>query len=212
MILHQKQTVIAYRCPHCGCTATGLVGSFALGADLFRLKCDCGQSEAVVMKTQEGKIRITVPCIVCPKPHTYLISASLFFEKDIFILGCTAYGVDLCFIGDEHKVSDAIRESNEVLLQLLGEDGGSVEDLKKINGEKDLTDPQVLEIVMFVIHDLADAGAIECRCEDGSEYNVEIHDDCVIVKCQKCGAQAKIPTTSVGEANEFLRIEHLKLL
>ena len=210
MILHQKQTVLAYRCPKCGYTTTGIVGSFALNADMFRLKCDCGQSEALVSKTHDDKIRVTVPCIVCPKPHTYLVNSSLFFEKDVFILGCTAYGVDLCFIGDEQRVSDAICESNEVLLELLG-DESSFEDLKKVNEEKDLTDPQVLEIVMFVIHDLAEAGEIECRCEDGGEYDVEIHDDCVVIRCKKCGAQARISTTSVGEANDFLRLEHLKL-
>ena len=85
-ILEQKQTILAYRCPHCGCVVTGLVGSFALNADMFRLKCECEGSEALVVKTNEGKIRITIPCLVCPKPHTYLVNASLFFEKELFVL------------------------------------------------------------------------------------------------------------------------------
>lgn len=211
MILEPKQTVIAYRCPHCGCAVTGLVGSFALSADMFRLKCECGHSEALIVKTGEGKIRITVPCLVCPKPHTYLINASLFFEKDLFVLNCSLCGLDLCFIGGDDQVAEAIQASNEALIEMLGGDEAALENLKQMNEEKQLTDPQVLEIVMFVIHDLAEAGAIECRCEDGGAYEVEIHDDCVVIKCTRCGAEARISTTSVGEANDFLGLEHLTL-
>jgi hypothetical protein len=211
MILEQKQTILAYRCPHCGCVVTGLVGSFALNADMFRLKCECDNSEALVVKTNEGKIRITIPCLVCPKPHTYLVNASLFFEKELFILNCSLSGLDLCFIGGSEEVSEAIRLSNEAMIEMLGGDPAALENLKEINKEKDLTDPQVLEIVMFVIHDLAEAGEIQCRCQDGGNYEVEIHDDCVVIKCTVCGAEARISTTSVGEANDFLGIDHLTL-
>jgi len=211
MILEQKQTVLAYRCPHCGCMVTGLVGSFALNADMFRLRCECDHSEALVVKTNEGKIRITVPCLVCPKPHTYLVNASLFFEKELFVLNCSLCGLDLCFIGGDAEVSDAIKLSNEALIEMLGGDEAALESLKQMNREKNLTDPQVLEIVMFVIHDLAEAGEIECRCSDGGHYEVEIHDEYVRIHCTECGAEAKIPTTSVSEANDFLGMEHLTL-
>ena len=211
MILEQKQTVLAYRCPHCGCVVTGLVGSFALNADMFRLKCECDHSEALIVKNAEGKIRITVPCLVCPKPHTYLINASLFFEKELFVLNCSLCGLDLCFIGGDAEVSEAIRQSNEALIEMLGGDAEALEQLKKINEERDLTDPQVLEIVMFVIHDLAEAGEIECRCTEAGHYEVAIHDDCVVIHCTECHAEARISTTSVGEANDFLGLEHLVL-
>ncbi|MBO5111476.1 MAG: hypothetical protein J6D21_12275 [Clostridia bacterium] len=211
MILEQKQTLLAYRCPHCGCVVTGLVGSFALNADMLRLKCECGNSEALVVKTHEGKIRITVPCLVCPKPHTYLVNTSLFFEKELFVLNCSLSGLDLCFIGGTEEVAEAIEASNAALIEMLGGDEAALENLKQINQEKDLTDPQVLEIVMFVIHDLAEAGEIECRCQHGGNYAVDIHDDCVVIQCTECGAEAKISTTSVGEANDFLGLEHLTL-
>ena len=140
MILEQKQTILAYRCPHCGCVVTGLVGSFALNADMFRLKCECEGSEALVVKTNEGKIRITIPCLVCPKPHTYLVNASLFFEKELFVLNCSLSGLDLCFIGGCEEVAEAIRLSNEAMIEMLGGDPDALENLKEINKEKDLTD------------------------------------------------------------------------
>ena len=35
MILEQKQTHVAYHCPHCGMAVLGYVGEFALAADII---------------------------------------------------------------------------------------------------------------------------------------------------------------------------------
>ena len=39
-----------------------------------------------------------------------------------------------------------------------------------------MTDPQVLEIVLFVVRDLDEEGKIKCRCGEGEEreYDAEI--------------------------------------
>ena len=37
MVLQQKQTTVAYRCPECGSIVLSLVGVFALSADMIRL-------------------------------------------------------------------------------------------------------------------------------------------------------------------------------
>ena len=55
MIIEQKQTHIAYHCPHCGTAVLGYVGEFALSADMLKLKCDCGQSEMTVTYTNDKK-------------------------------------------------------------------------------------------------------------------------------------------------------------
>ena len=88
MILNQKQTTIAYRCPHCGATVISLVGVFALTADMLRMKCPCGESELSVVYTKDKKIRLTVPCFLCPTPHNFMVSASLFFSSDILLFPC----------------------------------------------------------------------------------------------------------------------------
>ena len=86
MVLQQKQTTVAYRCPECGAIVLSLVGIFALTADMIRLKCPCGQSELEILYTKDKKVRLTVPCFACPTSHSYLISSSLFFEKELFTL------------------------------------------------------------------------------------------------------------------------------
>ena len=80
--------------------------------------------------------------------------------------------------------------------------------------EATITDPQILEIVMFVINDLDAEGKIYCKCgddEDGKQYDAEILDDGVKVTCRKCGASRLIPTDSNLGAHAFLNADALYL-
>lgn len=210
MILNPKQTTLAYRCPSCGGVPTSIVGVFSLSGNLFRLKCPCHGSEMTVEKTNDGKMNLTVPCIACSYPHSYTVSSSIFFDSDIFIIPCSLSGIDLCFIGKEEQVRDAVQKSNEELLAMLGEQ--DIDSLK--NQEKDkkfLSDPQILEIVKFVINDLNEEGEIYCNCNGRGEYSCDIYDEHLTVRCVKCGAKADIPINSTIKAHDFLECDKLIL-
>ena len=56
MIIDQKKTTLAYRCPHCGAVPTSMVGAFSLSGDLFKLKCSCGNSHLTVEKTNDDTV------------------------------------------------------------------------------------------------------------------------------------------------------------
>ena len=72
MVIDQKQTTVAYRCPECGAGVISVVGLFALSADMVKLKCTCGKSEMqVVYRRDEGQMRVNIPCIFCNKPHNF---------------------------------------------------------------------------------------------------------------------------------------------
>ena len=88
MVLDAKQTTVAYRCPHCGAGVMSVVGLFSLSADMVKLKCTCGESEMSVVYSKDGKIRLTVPCILCPKPHVFTLNSSVFFKNELFVLPC----------------------------------------------------------------------------------------------------------------------------
>ena len=85
--------------------------------------------------------------------------------------------------------------------------------------EEHVTDPQVLDIVMFVIRDLDDEGKIRCKCpertesdgEGDSEYDAEVLPDGVRVTCRRCGATKLIPTQSLMQAHDFLNCDSLIL-
>lgn len=212
MILNQRETTVAYRCPVCGSGVLSLVGVFALTADMFKLKCPCGGSELLISYTQDKKIRLSVPCIICQQPHNYVISSALFFGKELFVVGCSFSAIDLCFIGHQDAVSEALGRSETELLELLQQSGiESFEDLRHLD-EHVLPDAQVFDIVLFVVRELEAEGNIHCNCESGhGRYDVEITNDSIRVFCKNCQAENNFPADSINSANAFLNCESLVL-
>ena len=211
MVLENKQTTVAYRCPHCGAGVMSAVGIFNLSADMVKLKCSCGESEMTVVRTRDGKIRFTVPCILCPNPHNFTVSSSLFFGKELFVLPCPYSDINICMMGDTNYVKAELSRTELELLDLLEKNGLS--NFDDFHGEQFLSDPQVTEIVTYVIKELDEEGRIRCRCQDGAEgeYDAEIQRDGIFVSCKKCGASKMIPTDSLIGANDFLNADSLEL-
>lgn len=212
MILDPKQTTVAYRCPECGSVVRGAVGMFSLTADMLRLKCPCGGSALEIVYTRDKKMRLTVPCFVCPSPHTYLVSSAVFFKNEIFTLACTCSGIDICFIGSESAVDRAIEENERELYELAGENGVSL--LAQARDEVDLdsiSDPQVIDVLRYVLSELSEEGNIHCHCADGGEYELQLGDESVYIVCNKCDAQLEIPAGSVDAAYAFLNADSITL-
>lgn len=211
MILEPKKTTVAYRCPECGAGVLSVVDIFALSANRVKLKCDCGKSEMDVVIQNDDKIRLTVPCIFCRKPHVFTVNKQIFYGRDLFVLPCPYSDINICFMGDSNHVKAEVARSELELLDMLEENG--ISDFSAFDGDDEmLPDPQVFEIIMFVIHDLEAEGKIFCRCHDGEgNYDAEVTDDGVRVFCRKCGAERIVPTDSLIGAHDFLNCDSLTL-
>lgn len=220
MILDAKQTTVAYRCPHCGSAVLSAVGLFSLtgSADLVKLKCTCGKSEMTVAYGKDGKIRLSVPCFACAKPHSFTVSSQVFFGRDLFLLPCPYTDLNIAATGEINQVKAEMARSELELLDLLEKSG--IKDPERLRAEeKALPDPQIVDIVTFVIHDLDAEGKIYCKChpkdapESGEErtYDVEITEEGILVRCQTCGASRLIPTDSGLSAHAFLNADALYL-
>ena len=214
MVLDSKQTTVAYRCPHCGMGVMSAVNLFALSADMVKLKCSCGKSEmTVVMSKNDSKVRLTVPCILCANPHTFTLSSSLFFDKDLFTMPCPYSNVGVACIGEINQVKAELAREELALLDMMEKSG--LENYDQYHTDEEaLPDPQILEIVMFVINDLDAEGKIFCKCDrddDGREYDAAVTDEGVLVTCRKCGASRLIPTDSRLGAHAFLNADALYL-
>ena len=132
---------------------------------------------------------------------------------------CPYTDIELCCVGDENYVKAEMSRSELELLDLLEQHGFSdFRELSEANGHPEEecfpTDPQVRDIVMFVIRDLDEEGKIKCRCTSRREdhgYDVDIRDDGVLVSCPDCGAARLIPTDSSLAAHAFLNSDSLDL-
>ena len=212
MILNQKQTTLAYRCPHCGSAVTSLIGVFSLSADMIRMKCPCGGSDLSVVYTKDKKVRLQIPCFLCPKPHTFTISSQLLLETDLMAFHCPYSGINIGFVGNKESVDRAFEDANRELESILGEeDFSSLSDNRHKRADM-FSDPQIMDILMYVIHELNAEGEIRCKCPEGhGHYAVDILDEGVKISCEDCGASTLIPTDSIVSANAFLHCTHIDL-
>lgn len=227
MVLESKQTTVAYRCPHCGSGVLSAVGMFSLAADMVKLKCSCGHSELEMVYSKDGKVRLKVPCLICPNGHSYTVSKNIFFGRDVFVLPCPVSNINIGFMGNIDHVKFELSRTELELLEILEENG--VESFSALHGDNDdnmLSDPQIEEIVMFVIHDLEAENKIYCKCNPAPDgkvapvaddaqperiYDVEIVEDGIKVSCTECGCSRVIPTDGLLSAHAFLNADALYL-
>ncbi len=225
MVIESKQTTLAYRCPECGGGVISLVGLFSLSADMIKLKCSCRESDMqVVYRREENQMRLSIPCIFCRKPHTYNISSNMFFSKDIFLLPCPYSDINIGFVGEENRVKAELARTELELLDMLEENG--ITDFKSLHGdEEDMPDPQVMDVIAYIVRELDAEGRIFCSCypegreplpdgeldREDSSYSVAMTDNGVEIACTKCGAKKNIPTDSMLTAHAFLNSDFLKL-
>ena len=193
-----------------------VVGLFALSADMIKLKCTCGNSEMSVVYSRDGKVRLNVPCILCPNPHSYTVSSTVFFKNELFVLPCPISDINICMMGETNQVKAELARTELELLDILEENG--LESFDIFHSEQTLTDPQILDIIMFVINDLDAEGKIYCNCprkENGeaadSSFDVEMLPEGIKISCPECKAKKIIPSNSLIDAHAFLNADSLRL-
>lgn len=209
----KRITHIAYRCPECLDTVVGIVGQFALAADMLRLRCPCGKSAADISVTKDGKVRLSVPCLLCRKNHDFTVAAPLFFDRDLFRLNCPYANVDICFVGEKEKIDAALDESAEVLGRLAADYGvDSVKELAPQDTDEDeiLPEPEIYDMVRFLVKELEADGEIDCPCHSG-HYDFRFTDGGVQVFCPDCGASYTFPAESAEGVRESLTLDRLTL-
>ena len=212
MILDPKKTTVAYRCPSCGAGVMSVVGLFNLNADMVKLKCDCGQSSMTLVYTPDSKIRLSVPCILCPNPHTYTVSSSVFFKNELFLLPCPYSDINIAMTGKTNKVKAELARSELELLELLEKSGvDSFDALHKTTDS--YANPEVVEIITYMLRELDEEGKIECACQDNEEgdYELEFFENTAKISCKRCNCKKILPTDSLIAAHELLDTDKLIL-
>lgn len=213
MVLQPKQRNIAYRCPGCGSAVIGIVGKFALHANMLRLKCSCKDEQSLDITLKDGKVRLSVPCLFCRQNHSYVVSESLFFDNDRFLLNCPYSNMDIAFIGDEDVVNQELSRTEAELNMLMK--NLEAEELSDIQPEdmpeaEILPDPAVYDTLRFVVKDLEADGRLNCPCGEGP-YDLRFTDSGMQVWCESCGASYDFNATSPTMAEEYLDLDEITL-
>ena len=214
MIKAPPSTHIAYRCPDCLSSIYGIVGRFALSADMLRLKCSCDNSALDITITNDKKIRLSVPCLFCKQNHSFVLSQSIFFERDLFLLNCPYSNMDIAFIGDKEKIDTEVERANKELERLLVNlEAESVKDMQPtdLDEEEVLPDPAVYDRIRFLIKTLEDEGGIDCPCHGGN-YDLRFCKEGIQVYCPTCEATHVFNTDAEASSEDYIaNVTELKL-
>ena len=208
-----RHTHIAYRCPDCGSVIFGLVGEFALSADMLRLKCSCEKSALDITLTNDKKLRLSVPCVFCKQNHNFVVSQSIFFDKELFLLNCPYASMDIGFIGKKEEIDRAAEENGRALKKLISDIGAqTLEDIQPmdLNDDEILPDPAVYDCIRLIVKELEAEGQVDCPCHSGS-YDLRFCDEGIQVYCTDCGATYTFNCTTPSMAEEYIGTKELKL-
>jgi len=113
----------AFRCPECGSTTVGKLSVFDLAERNTDIQCaECGGSVLTITRTNDSKLRLSIPCFACPTPHIYTVSPAVIFSNDIFTLKCSYTGFEIFFTGTREKVFEALDESDALINALFSQE------------------------------------------------------------------------------------------
>ena len=213
MIIDNKNATVAFRCPICGQAILSGVNIFRLSGDMLRLVCpECGEALTMV-RTNDGKLRVSAPCPLCAEPHQFVIDRSALLTNRLFAVPCPLSGVGVFFAGEEDAVREAVEKSGKKLQAILQDAG--VENFSALHRKEDeLPDPAIEHIVRFLLCELEEEGKISCYCKEEGEiplYDFQVLSERVRVFCHCCNAETYLPLRSEADAEHFIGIDKLEL-
>lgn len=202
--LTEKSTVVASRCPECGAIIAERVNIFSLAGQQHVIKCKiCGKSHMTIALSADRKVRLNVPCLVCPHPHPYTLGTTAFFDQELFLLQCSYSGLDICFIGTEEKVDEALRMSAKQLKEIFDEN-------RKEEESKNFLDADVMQEVMYAVEELAITNRIRCDCGEPN-LAIVVQYDKVKLSCKDCGCSATLYASEKDDIEKANAIKKLVL-
>ena len=118
MIIEHKKTW-GYKCPHCTEDVLEEIGLFDVTSyQPFASSCPiCKTLLGTISKDVNGDYVIEAPCYVCQETHVFRVPHKLFWNQQLFSLGCTLSGYDICYFGEKSEVEDSLKQLNEEILK-----------------------------------------------------------------------------------------------
>jgi hypothetical protein len=142
-----------------------------------------------------------------------VVSETVFFDRDKFLLNCPYTGMDIAFIGEEEDINKELKRTEEEIGRLMASfEAEELSDIQPadMTEEEILPDPAVYDTLRFVVKNLEAEGRVKCPCSDG-RYELRFVDNGVEVYCENCGASYTFTATSPSVAEEYLDIDSLEL-
>ncbi len=192
----QNKINVAARCSRCCSVIETEISVFNLSGGKIKADCpNCGGSSLEITLSQDGKVRLSVPCVACPHPHPFTLSAESMFTKELFLLQCSMTKLDICFMGNKHKVNEELVKNGKELQAMMDEAAQFEE------GELDEEALEQMKIILSFIDECAKKGDILCPCQKNKTapgVELSMAEDSVTLTCRECGRNVTIDVYDTG--------------
>jgi len=113
---YKYEQCIAYICPFCSKISKETVNIFNFsGMQAIELCCsdEACFEPIVVIHPHKDKYKLVVDCAICGEKHTFEVTKTAFWNKDIITFSCPeAAEIETIFIGQKSNVEKALEEFN----------------------------------------------------------------------------------------------------
>jgi len=193
-MISELSTTILFKCPCCGERVKGKADIFRFsGGSDYLLSCPEGGPSLLARLRDDGRVKVTVPCIICEGQHTFHLPKSVFFTEEIFVLSCAASDIDICVLGAEDKAENEYEQIDADISELIYED--AMDCLIDSN-------PYKMEIIKR-LNQMAEERRIVCECGcDDLEFRLT--DESVDIRCSRCSALLSIPAVDEPDYYDVL--------
>lgn len=183
MVTQLSQSV-AYICPTCSLVSGKPLSVFNFsGSTPIKLSCgskSCNEEIAQITESN-NKYNITIDCAFCGYTHSFAISKSSFWVKDIFSFSCPITDMNIFYLGNSDEIEKHIKEQEQELTKLSEEFAAEV-------------GISIFFDLLSEINDLLEENLIRCEC-GSDEITIDVNEDGILLCCDECGISNTIKPT-----------------
>ncbi len=215
---------VGFRCPACSMTTLSGADVTRVPGDLLKLRCPCGESEAVIEKTA-AHVALTVPCFACKSVHRFPLAPQVIEIERALRLSCPNTGLAIAYVGERAAIVAAAREDDEGIREAIDDAGEEGDALRRAlftppqTSEESAREEEYArfaghrELSRAVLADLSDEGRICCDCgkTDLSALDVELEGGVLRVTCPRCRRSAHLPLATSRDEEALLNLGELIL-
>lgn len=169
-------------CPFCSSTTVEYIDVFSFSGNCgITLNCSdvyC-KEKCVIISQKSEKYIIIVDCPVCGETHSYPISKSAFWSRELLEFECPNSLISVFFCGEDIPVKEAVVRNEKDIAEF----SESLEDFSD--------EIKIVFETLDILHELLSKESLVCPCGCNSIL-LEMSNDGIILLCEACETKHKI--------------------
>lgn len=190
---------VALYCQRCGKIHIHDISYFAQRNSGAVLRCGCNYPQATLARTDRTFFELQIPCLVCNSVHTARYKSRQLLKMKVEKIYCAKDCFELGYIGKRERIEEILAFNKRQFERVSGDDN-----------EEQIEKQQILLEALNRIHDIAEAGDVNCACGH-SEIAADLLGDSIVLECCRCGGYCVLPARSEQDLRRLDETRYIEL-